>query len=101
MVRCRHNSLYTGIATDVTRRVQEHRDGALGARYLRGRTPLKLVGQWTVGDRSTALRVERRIKRLGKAAKEQLLARPNGIDAFLRDLQPGALRAFADSSAGE
>ena len=86
MVRCRHNSLYTGIATDVSRRVQEHRDGALGARYLRGRAPLKLVGQWVIGDRGTALRVERRIKRLNKAAKEQLLARPREIPAFLLDL---------------
>ncbi len=88
MVRCRYNSLYTGIATDVTRRLQEHRDGALGARYLRGRAPLELVGQWTVGDRSMALRVERRLKRLDKAAKEQLLARPKGMAEFLSELYP-------------
>jgi putative endonuclease len=86
MVRCRHNSLYTGIATDVSRRMQEHREGALGARYLRGRAPLELVGQWIIGDRSTALRLERRIKRLDKAAKEQLLARPRGIAAYLSQL---------------
>lgn len=101
MVRCRHNSLYTGIATDVTRRVQEHHDGALGARYLRGRAPLKLVGQWAVGDRSTALRVERRIKRLDKRSKEQLLARPKGIAEFLVDIQPRGGAVFAETSAGE
>lgn len=101
IVRCRHNSLYTGIATDVTRRVQEHRDGILGARYLRGRAPLKLVGQWAVGDRSMALRVERRIKRLDKGAKERLLARPRGIAAFLLELEPEGGTVFAEGSAGD
>lgn len=101
IVRCRHNSLYTGIATDVTRRVQEHRDGMLGARYLRGRAPLKLVGQWAVGDRSTALRVERRIKRLDKKAKERLLACPKGIAEFLLEIRPGGGAAFAEGPAEE
>lgn len=88
MVRCRHDSLYTGIAINVARRLNEHLDGVLGARYLRGRAPLQLVGHWPVGDRSTALRVERRIKRLDRAAKEQLLARPERIAALMPEPQP-------------
>ena len=78
ILRCADGSLYTGIATDVARRMNEHRArGARGAKYLRGRGPLRLVWQRRIGDSSLALRVERRIKRLPKPAKEALLvARP-------------------------
>ncbi len=74
MVRCRNGSLYTGIATDVARRFAEHRkNGGKGARYLRGRGPLRLVFQQAVGSRSLALRLEHRIKRLPKVKKERLV----------------------------
>jgi putative endonuclease len=74
LIRCRDRSLYTGIATDVARRFAEHqRQDGRGARYLRGRSPLRLVFQHTVGSRSRALKVEFRIKRLTKAKKERLV----------------------------
>ena len=74
LVRCRDGSLYTGVAIDVRRRLQEHRRGK-GARYLKGRGPLRLVLSAAVGDRGLALRVERRIKKLPKARKEALIRR--------------------------
>lgn len=74
MLRCADGSLYTGIATDVARRVTEHGAGARGAKYLRGRGPLEVVFQQEVGDRSLATRAEMRIKRLSKDAKEALIA---------------------------
>ena len=73
LVRCRDNTLYTGIATDVERRLAAHRGGR-GARYLRGRGPLTLARKIRVGSRVDALRVERRVKRLGRADKERLIA---------------------------
>ncbi len=74
LVRCRDGTLYTGIATDVARRFAEHRkNGGKGARYLRGRGPLRLVFQQAVGSRSLALRLEHRIKRLPKVQKERLV----------------------------
>jgi putative endonuclease len=100
IVRCRHGSLYTGIAVDVKRRIGQHQDSGAGAKYLRGRAPLKLVGHWVVGDRSLALRVERRIKRLDRAAKERLLGRPEGLAALLQELQPESRRAVAGTEAG-
>lgn len=90
IVRCRDGSLYTGIATDVSRRIDEHRAGQIGARYLRGRAPLVLAGQWPVGNRSLASRVEHRIKRLSRADKESLLAVPAGIDPILEALEASA-----------
>lgn len=76
MVRCRDGSLYTGIATDVPRRLAEHAaPGGRGARYLRGRGPLKLVLQRRIGPRPLALRVEAGVKRLTRAGKEELAGR--------------------------
>ena len=90
MVRCRDGSLYTGIATDVSRRIEEHRGGRIGSRYLRGRAPLDLAAQWPVGDRSLASRVEHRIKRMSRAEKESLLAAPAGITTILSRLEQNA-----------
>ena len=74
ILRCADNSLYTGIALDVDKRVAEHQDGKRGARYLRGRGPLQLVFSCEAGDRSTASRLEHQVKRLSKADKEALVS---------------------------
>lgn len=76
MIRCRDNSLYTGIATDVARRLSEHQSGK-GAKYLRGRSPMELVFEHRIGERREALRIERRVKKLPKHKKEALV-RTNG-----------------------
>ena len=68
IVRCGDDSLYTGIARDVDRRVAAHADGK-GARYTRGRGPLELVAQSGPMSHSEALRLEHRIKRLPTATK--------------------------------
>lgn len=74
ILRCADGSLYTGIALDVRRRLEEHRDGARGAKYLRGRFPVELVFEAAAGDRSNALRLEHRVKRMSKGHKEALIA---------------------------
>jgi predicted GIY-YIG superfamily endonuclease len=74
IVRCGDGTLYTGIATDVRRRIAEHaRRGRRGAKYLRGRGPLRLVFVRAIGERGRALRIESRIKKLPKARKEALI----------------------------
>lgn len=74
MVRCADDTLYTGIARDVFRRVAEH-NGAneCGARYTRARRPVVLVYQERLVGRSQAARREHRIKRLTRAQKEALI----------------------------
>lgn len=87
LVRCGDGSLYTGIATDVTRRLEEHRAGGTrGARYLRGRGPLALALARVVGTRAQALRLEARIKRLSRPKKELLIGDPTRIDALAIEL---------------
>jgi len=86
LVRCRDGSLYTGIATDVARRLIEHEDGARGAKYLRGKGPLKLVYQKQVGDRSLASKIESRIKRMSKAEKADVRGLSERIDGLMAEL---------------
>ncbi len=74
LIRARDDSLYTGIATDVERRLAEHGEaGPKGAKSLRGRGPLTLAFRSPVGGRALALQVEHRVKRLSKPEKEQLV----------------------------
>ena len=74
MVRCADRSLYTGIATDVDRRVEEHNStGNLGAKYTRARQPVNLVYSETVESRSEASKREYKIKKMTKSAKEKLI----------------------------
>ena len=86
MLRCGDGSLYTGIATDVKRRLEEHRADA-GAKYLRGRGPLEVVFQSELGSRSLATRAELRIKSLSRSGKEEFIA-AFGESDLLADLQP-------------
>lgn len=82
LLRCRDGALYTGIATDVDRRVQEHRDGR-GAKALRGRGPLELAASAAVGGRGLAQRVEAQIKRLSKVDKEALVKPGGHLERFV------------------
>ncbi len=87
LLRCGDGSFYTGIATDVSRRIGEHEQGKRGAKYLRGRGPLELVYQRSVGDRSVASRIEYRLKQLPKIEKENLQQLPSRIDKLLNEIR--------------
>ncbi len=74
IVRCADDSLYTGIAMDVEKRVDEHNySDKLGARYTRFRRPVKLVYQETLDSRSAAAKRETEIKGLSRQEKESLI----------------------------
>lgn len=73
IVRCADGTYYTGMAADVERRIKEHESSPRGAKYLKGRGPLTLVFSAVIGDRSTASRVEYRIKQLDRRSKEALV----------------------------
>lgn len=86
LVRCGDGSLYTGIATDVERRLREHKESARGAKFLRGKGPLTLVYQQEIGDRSLATRIEARIKRLPRDVKADLQRLSTTIEALRSEL---------------
>ena len=72
ILRCGDGSLYTGITTDVEKRLEAHRSGK-GAKYTRGRAPLELVYQEDCGDHSAALKRELEIKALPREEKLKLI----------------------------
>lgn len=77
ILRCADNSLYTGVATDVDARLARHNAGK-GAKYTRGRRPVKLVYREAANGRSAALKRELAIKRMPVAAKRRLTGRSAG-----------------------
>lgn len=83
IVRCADDTLYTGIATDVPNRIAEHESGARGAKYLRGKGPLRLEFNEQVGDRSCASQLEYRVKQLSRAQKEALIRGDQSLSALL------------------
>ena len=73
VVKCRDGTLYTGIARDLDLRLRQHNEGS-GARYTRGRRPVRLVYHESAGDRGAAQRREHQIKRLTRDAKHRLIS---------------------------
>lgn len=71
LLRCRDGSLYAGAAKDLTRRLAEH-SGGRASRYTRSRLPVALVWWREMDSWSDALREEARLKRLDRAAKDDL-----------------------------
>lgn len=86
LLRCRDGSIYTGITTDVARRLAEHEDGARGARYLRGKGPFELIYQREVGSRSVASRLEHRIKQLSPQEKQNARILPARIASLMDEI---------------
>ncbi|MEI7562644.1 MAG: GIY-YIG nuclease family protein [bacterium] len=72
MVRCSDTTLYTGIAKDVEKRIFDHNNSKVGAKYTKSRRPVTLVRQKSFKDRATASKEEYKIKRIGKEKKEIL-----------------------------
>jgi len=78
MLRCVDNTLYTGITTDLERRVEEHNsDNKKGARYTRVRRPVSLVYQENCDSRSHASSREYQLKKLSRADKLKLVLNLN------------------------
>jgi putative endonuclease len=75
MLRCADGTLYTGVTTDLKRRVDEHNgEGAAGkgAKYTKARRPVVLVYSETVLDRSAAQMREHALRQLSRTEKEKL-----------------------------
>jgi putative endonuclease len=75
ILQCADGTLYTGITNDLAVRISAHEAGT-GAKYTRGRGPLKLVFREVARDRASASRREIEIKALSRMAKEQLIKKP-------------------------
>lgn len=74
IVRCSDDTLYTGITTDIERRINEHNNTKKGAFYTRNKAPVELVYQESAAGQSEARRQEAQIKRLSRKEKLELLS---------------------------
>lgn len=83
-LRCQDDSLYTGITTDLNRRMQEHfSGGAKCAKYTMRHKPKKLEMAWQSENRMLASKLEFHIKTLTKSQKEELIKNPEQLEKFL------------------
>lgn len=73
MLKCSDNTLYTGITTDLDRRVQEHNTSPKAAKYTRIRRPVELVYSESTEDKSSASKRELEIKKLSRIQKLELI----------------------------
>lgn len=72
ILQCKDGSLYTGITTDLARRLEEHKKG-IGAKYTRGKKARSIVYFEKKKNRSTASKREAEIKSWARAEKLKLI----------------------------
>ena len=86
MIRCKDNSIYTGITTNLEKRMQEHftKDEKC-AKYTKKHTAMKLERAWKSENRVFASKLEYWIKHLSKLQKENLIKNPKKLEEFLSD----------------
>jgi len=76
IIRCDDRNLYTGISTDVKRRVHDHATGnRRAAKYTKPFSSIELVYEVLIGSRSLASRIEYRIKKMSRQKKEFIVSR--------------------------
>lgn len=73
ILECADKTLYTGITVDLERRIKEHNSSALGAKYTRGRRPVKLIFSKKFRNRSSASKAEAKIKQMNREDKLKMI----------------------------
>ncbi len=73
ILRCSDDSLYTGVTTDLQRRIKEHNGTKLGAKYTSSRRPVELVYFENCNDKVDATKREYAIKQLNRKQKQELI----------------------------
>lgn len=77
LLHCDNDTYYAGYTTDLARRYQEHILGTAKCKYTRSFKPLCIAQSWhIIGDKSTAMKAEKFIKKMSKKEKERLILFP-------------------------
>ena len=83
MLRCENNSIYTGMTTDLERRLEEHKSKSEKcAKYTLNHTAIKFEAAWESSTRSLASKLEYRLKTLTKAQKESIINNTSDLSAM-------------------
>jgi len=86
LLECDDGTFYTGITNDLEARIDTHNEGK-GAKYTRGRTPVKLKIYFEFEDRSEASKVEYLIKELSRKQKEELISGKIPLHSILGNVE--------------
>jgi len=100
ILRCSDETLYTGVTTDVERRVREHTSIKKGSSYARGRLPVKVVYQETHPDRPSALKREIQIKSWPKQEKEAFILQRDTHDPTRNTMKDIITERFDEWTGG-
>jgi len=73
ILKCKDKTFYTGITTDLKRRIKEHNNSKLGAKYTSFRRPVEIVYFKKLKNRSEASKKESQIKKLTRIEKLELI----------------------------
>lgn len=88
IIECKNNTLYTGITKDLAVRLKQHVSGKGGAKYTRANKPVRLCRYWKIDDTiGTVLRIERLVKKQGRAGKDALIAHPKKLGLLVEKKQ--------------
>ncbi|PIR14072.1 endonuclease [Candidatus Falkowbacteria bacterium CG11_big_fil_rev_8_21_14_0_20_39_10] len=77
ILECKDKTFYTGITTNLKRRLEEHNTSGLGAKYTKGRRPVKLVYSIRKKGKPGALKEEYRLKKLSRVEKIKIINKKN------------------------
>ena len=94
VVKCSDSTLYTGITTNISRRISEHNSGKRGAKYTRARLPVTLVYWDEHPDRSTALKYEAAFKKQSRERKIEIIS--ERIMTLMNEGSPKYIMGFPD-----
>jgi putative endonuclease len=84
ILKCSDGTFYTGITTELERRVFEHNNSKLGAKYTRGRRPVELVFGSAVKNKSHAAKEEARIRKMDRQEKIRMI---NGNHCMVKNAE--------------
>lgn len=79
ILKCADETLYTGITTNLKRRLVEHNNSKLGAKYTSARRPVRMVFSKKFKNRALASKEEARIKKLKKIEKLELIKKHKAV----------------------
>jgi putative endonuclease len=80
VLQCSDGSYYTGVTTDLNRRLKEHNTSKRGAKYTKTRRPVEIIYSLEYEDRSSAQKFEHRFKQLTRKQKEEVINKVKILD---------------------
>lgn len=81
ILHCENNCFYTGYTKDLTKRYEAHLNGT-ASKYTRSFKPIKIAQCWKVTNKSIAMQLENRIKKLSRKNKERIIDKPTLLYGF-------------------